>query len=516
MKKIYLIFLTLFLGSNLIAADRYWVGGTAGNWSATSSWSATSGGASGVSAPGSNDAVFFDNGGTVSVTYDAAGNDIGLSNFSITNNTQVTLINSLSANRSLTINNTGSVYYEVVAAGSSLTLQSNTNTVFNFGSTALSTGRMVFNGDVRCVNQAINTSNGPRLNAQDSIIINALFYIGPSTAPGGSNPTGSGRFRFSNTSVYQLDKNGGVIPGGKYEATSLIRLTGATTAFPSSWLGTGTYGSVEFNAPTANSASINNLVLPANAVFQGNFTVADIGTSAGLRFASNPTNILIQGNLDLQKGLLSLANGTTAGTITVNGNFTQAVATTLDLQNSSAATTLNVKGNISSLGTITELGTSTASTIVLNGTAPQNVSFATAGITNDVRFQINNAAGIIAGSDWNIPNSTNSKLTLTLGNVNMGVNTLYIQNPSTVALAGGVVASHIIGKLRRATNTIAAAYVFPVSDNDAELAALKIYPATAAGDYSAQFIRPNAFDRNAVPAPKYRLRSRCKFRLRQF
>lgn len=41
------------------AANRYWVGGT-GNWSATSSWAATSGGAGGETVPTSGDNVIFD------------------------------------------------------------------------------------------------------------------------------------------------------------------------------------------------------------------------------------------------------------------------------------------------------------------------------------------------------------------------------------------------------------------------------------------------------------------------
>lgn len=49
-------------------ADRYWVGGT-GNWSGTTHWSATSGGASGASEPVPADNVYFDaNSGTGTVT----------------------------------------------------------------------------------------------------------------------------------------------------------------------------------------------------------------------------------------------------------------------------------------------------------------------------------------------------------------------------------------------------------------------------------------------------------------
>lgn len=59
-----------------MCADRYWVGGTA-NWDgiAGSKWSATSGGAGGVSVPGGGDAVFFDGNsgsGTVTISADAS------------------------------------------------------------------------------------------------------------------------------------------------------------------------------------------------------------------------------------------------------------------------------------------------------------------------------------------------------------------------------------------------------------------------------------------------------------
>ena len=497
MKKIYILTILMFIISAGFAATRYWVGGAAGNWNTTASWSASSGGAGGASVPVAGDAVFFDNGLTVAVVYDAAVNDLGLSNFSVTNNTLLTLTNTVNATRSLSINGTATTYYEVVAAGSSLTLRNNLNTVFNLGSTALSSGRMVFNGNISCVNQAANTSNGPRLNAQDSIILNALYYIGPAITQTGSNPTGT-KFRFGATAVYQLDKNGGVILSAKYAPASLIKITGTSTAFPSTWNAPNTYGSVEFNAPAASSPSVGNLAIPSNTIFQGDFTVTNLGTSAGIRLASTPTNILIQGNLNLNNGILSLANSVTAGSLTVAGNFVQSAGTTLDLQNSSASTIFNLKGTLNSLGTITENGSSTASSIVFNGTSVQNLSFVT--ITNDVRFQVNNPAGTLVSNDWNMPNSANSRITLTSGNINLNGNTLNLANPSVNALSGGSSTSHIIGELNRVTGTAGVAYAYPVSDNAVDIATISITPA-AAGEYTVSFSRPNPFDRNAVPAP---------------
>ena len=54
-------------------AARYWVGG-AGNWSSTTKWSTTSGGASGASVPTSADDAIFDanSGGKFTATVDTA------------------------------------------------------------------------------------------------------------------------------------------------------------------------------------------------------------------------------------------------------------------------------------------------------------------------------------------------------------------------------------------------------------------------------------------------------------
>src|ERR1700722_520424 len=53
----------LLCSQSLQAASRYWVGILPGNWSSTSNWSASSGGAGGASVPTAADNVFFDGGG---------------------------------------------------------------------------------------------------------------------------------------------------------------------------------------------------------------------------------------------------------------------------------------------------------------------------------------------------------------------------------------------------------------------------------------------------------------------
>lgn len=131
-------------------ASRFWVGGT-GTWdnAATTHWSATTGGASGASAPVNGDSVTFDassGGGTVT----AAANITGLSLVTITmgaftgtldfatNNPNITITNSFSNNGAGTRTlNLGSGTFTVSSTagsvwdffGSSLTLNAGTSTI---------------------------------------------------------------------------------------------------------------------------------------------------------------------------------------------------------------------------------------------------------------------------------------------------------------------------------------------------------------------------------------------------
>lgn len=67
MRKYYLFFIALMLVASVVnAADRYSV--ATGNWSSTGTWSATSGGASGATAPVAGDNVFIEGGFTVTVS----------------------------------------------------------------------------------------------------------------------------------------------------------------------------------------------------------------------------------------------------------------------------------------------------------------------------------------------------------------------------------------------------------------------------------------------------------------
>jgi hypothetical protein len=495
MKKFYLLHLLLFatvITAN--AAPYFWIGGSTGNWNSATNWSATSGGAAGTLVPGANDDVTFDNGLTIALTYDASGLSIGFKTFSIINSTQLTLNYNSVTTRTFGINNSSAGIYEVIQAGSSLTLKNAANGVFEFASI---TGRCVFNGDFKCIVTVANSSNGPRLNAtSDTIEINGLAYTGDNgvnlTAGTSSNFNGS-KFRWKNSGVFQLDRRAGSIPGGTFDPQSLIKITGANSAGPSSIGSSGVngYGSLEWNCP--NQTATANISVAANSIFQGNFKIINTGTAA-FRPAST-ANITIAGDLLIDGGILSMGNSTTVSTWNINGKISQ-TGGTLDFQGSSAATTVKVKGEIKQLtgGVITETGSSTATTLELNGTTNQNITLLLTGITQDISLKINNAAGATTLTDITLSTSTNAKLTFTAGNLDMATNNkiLFVQNPQSNAVVGGTATSHVIGRMKRNSTSIGG-YSFPVSNNATDLKkAIVTTSAATATTWDVQFLSTNA------------------------
>src|SRR5688572_7562109 len=60
MRILYTALLLLTISNLAIAANRYWIATTPGNWNSATNWSVTSGGAGGASVPGSGDVAIFD------------------------------------------------------------------------------------------------------------------------------------------------------------------------------------------------------------------------------------------------------------------------------------------------------------------------------------------------------------------------------------------------------------------------------------------------------------------------
>ena len=112
-KLFSLLFVCIFTIANTFATNRYWVGGAAATWAATSSWSETSGGTSGATAPTTGDDVFFDSGAaTVTLGAVVTVNSITFTSSNVTfagafaitttnmtvDNSQLVFVNSVSIN----------------------------------------------------------------------------------------------------------------------------------------------------------------------------------------------------------------------------------------------------------------------------------------------------------------------------------------------------------------------------------------------------------------------------------
>ncbi len=463
MKKI-LIFLCLFSAVRVFAVTKTWIGASGGTWSTGTNWSP-------VNAPTSLDDIVFNT--SVSVIVDGAKS---LNSLLITNNstvvfqgnnttTTITLncascISSIDAGSTLTVTgNVASNKCEVTLANSAIF---NVNGTLNLGTaTQTATQRLLpATGTVTTINGAIN-------------------WVGS-----GSSVSGSSASNYLVNGIQEIKRNGGLFPVGTYATTARNIISGQTTSiatFTSSQ--TTTWGSIELNAPGNTITGTGGVChFSSNAIIQ-DFKVIDDGS----------------GNCTLT------TSGSTARVLTVNGVLEIASGTTLNINSTTAAANatasgIELKGNLTNNGEITETGTASGSFVTFSGTAAQ--TFSSPGTaTNDVNLKINNTAGVTCLTDINWSSGANAKVTLTAGNFNMGANTFYIQNGSTTSLVGGSLASHFIGKLRRVLTTAVAAYAFPVSDNAADLATVKIYPNVGGSDFTAKFVRPNPYDRNAVPAP---------------
>jgi hypothetical protein len=127
---------------------------------------------------------------------------------------------------------------------------------------------------------------------------------------------------------------------------------------------------------------------------------------------------------------------------------------------------------------------------------------ATTALSNDVTVKINKTGGIIlAVSDVNLPSSTNAKLIFVSGCINTKIYDyeLFVANPSTFSVLNASASSHVVGRMKRATNQLFTAYEFPVSDNETQWAKASITPSSSdLTNWSVEFISPNSFSSSGL------------------
>lgn len=237
------------------------------------------------------------------------------------------------------------------------------------------------------------------------------------------------------SSIYRHSQNGGTIPTATWASNSTCEVTGVTTSLPSGI--NQSFGNLTWN----NTGQTSSLGLNTNMSIQGNFTMQSSG-SARLQltdaFFSNKTfsiggnyvgtggefrlsqssgtgTMTVSGNCTLSGGILMGNNSTAGTTTTINGNLSMSGTSSLIIVSSSAASTVNVLGNMSFTGgtltmtestgtgtlkvagdfthtggTITETGTP-AGEIIFNGSSMQ--TYTSGGtISNAINFTVNNGA----------------------------------------------------------------------------------------------------------------------------
>lgn len=167
-------------------------------------------------------------------------------------------------------------------------------------------------------------------------------------------------------------------------------------------------GIFEFNVPQAS------YVLSLSGRTFGTLVLSSQANNGTVTYSGSGASVLnINGNLEINSGV-NLAISMSAAII-LRGNYLQASGSTFNLQSSVNNNTVQVKGNFTSQGVITETNTGLP-VLEFNGTTTQSIDATGAAFQNTVDVRINNTAGVALVSDLTLP----YRLSLLSGNVTIG------------------------------------------------------------------------------------------------
>lgn len=341
--------LTIFLFQNVsIGQSRYWVGGS-GNWSQSSHWSSTSGGAGGASLPTSTDEVYFNvasgsSGFSVTIDVDATCKNFsttGANNFTLAGaaSRNIQVFGSLTLHAGLTHSYTGSYTFLSSITGNqintlSITLPS--NLIFD------GTGDWTFISNTTTSKNIIQNNGTLFLNGKT---ITAYEYISQSVI--------AKTLDLSN-SILQIGKNFiGSAGLTLVSAGSLVKLTDIQAELRSA--NNLTFHNVEFssavvnathfgNINTSNNCTFNKIKYNNNGFLSGNHTVDSLQMSGGKILSLGHGNtitiekLLIDGLCTLFTTLKSTLNGSQATLSGSSGNIDAANLNIQDINAIGAAT----------------------------------------------------------------------------------------------------------------------------------------------------------------------------------
>lgn len=386
--KIFTILILLLMFASwegAMAADRYSV--ATGNWSSTSTWSATSGGLSGATVPAAGDNVFIEGGYTV--TLDANTEVLNLLSVA-TGSTFSTLSGYTVSATTITVNgtynngSTGAIAVTTMSVNNGgIYLHANTGTTiptatWNDGSTCEITGwttaasltpsfnQNYYNFRWNCPNQLgpVVLFNGYVNTVRGTFTLMNTGTLTQSISPGG-NPT---------YGYYQQT-------GGRYDLTDASLTPRTLTVQNDFSISGGSFRSSFYNGGTVITIG-------------GNYRLSD-GHMVLSRFGASAT---VAGNFVITGGEFYTVIASFSGLLTVGGNFEMSSGSgTLFLCDPDGVTEgrMKVAGNFThTSGNIREDGIGGSGTIVFNGTGNQ--------IYTSARTVIG-TINYIVGEDSNLP-----------------------------------------------------------------------------------------------------------------
>jgi hypothetical protein len=495
------------------AADRYSVAN--GNWNSTSTWSATSGGASGVSVPGASDNVYIERGYTVTIA--AAPTNGTIASLTIGGTTAGTLdihpaasgsytvtvsgdviINS---NGSFTVTNYSNYNYHTINIGGNLTVDG----TFNMTTTIDDHATVVFNGSAQqtisgagttCTFYSLTASNtsttglvlnrnivlavsGSQTATDLTVTANDIFDLGSytcdrSTSGGGTVAVNAGAtLKIGGTNTFPSNYTANTL-----NATSTVEYYGTTQTVGALTYGNLTLSGSDVKTLAGTTSIVGDLTVSAGTFDLSTYT-ANRSAAGGTLTVSNGASLKIGGTGTIPSNYSTHSIGSTS-TIEYAGT-NQSVAVLNSAQNygnlaisGSGTKTLagseTVDGTLSQQGTATfSLGGSTltygaSASLEYNGSAAQTTGpELPSSIASGQTVIVNNGNGVSLGAATTI----NGTLTMTQGTLHLSSYNLTIGSSGSI---GGSSSSYVVtdgsGVLTR--NAVGAGDVlFPVGTGSA-------------------------------------------------
>ena len=386
MKNLFKILTVLFLlaFNTVFGATRYWVGGASANWSSTSSWSTSLGGAGGSSVPTSSDAVIFDGSdisstaglqtGAVTASLTTANRAAGT--LTVQNSGDFTIIDG-SGTRILTVGNLSGTDLDI-KSGCFLRIGASSNACLTLSAASV----------VASISGTLDVSGSSStvdLASASVTVNNGGVFKNIGTL---SNTSG---LAISSGGTFEDAKNPATIPTATWDINGNLKISGYTNSTTAPTGLAQLFGNVEWNC----ASQTGNAPLNAAVEMRGNFTITSTG-SGSIQFVTGTAarNMIIRGNFKLTAGTFNLSSSATSthnGTINLKGDFT-------------------MNG-----GTLTESGSATACGITLDSTITQTFTKTAGTISNLINFTVASGAivdfqNILDGSTGAFTNSGTMKI----------------------------------------------------------------------------------------------------------